>query len=109
MEFVKVADQTELPAGKMIIVVAGGQEVLLANVDGVYSAIVNKCTHRGGSLGKGVLDGSTVTCPRHGARFDLKTGKAVGDARIAFVTMKVKDEPFYPVKIEGTSILVGIP
>ena len=109
MEFVKVADTAELPLGNMKIVVVSGKQVLLANVDGSYYAIANTCTHLGASLGKGVLNGSIVTCPRHGARFDVKTGKAVGEAKIAFVPMQVGDEQTYPVKVEGTDILVRVP
>jgi 3-phenylpropionate/trans-cinnamate dioxygenase ferredoxin subunit len=109
MEFVKAVDVAELPANKMITVVVDGKEVLLANVDGSYYAIANKCTHFGGSLAQGVLEGSVVTCPRHGARFDVKTGHAVGEAKVVFVKMKVKDEESYTVKIQGTSIMVGIP
>jgi 3-phenylpropionate/trans-cinnamate dioxygenase ferredoxin subunit len=109
MEFVKVADKAELPANKMMIVVVGGKDVLLANVDGSYYAIANKCTHLGGSLAKGVLDGSIVTCPRHGSRFDVKTGKNVRGAKIGFIKMNVRDEESYAVKVEGADILVGIP
>ena len=109
MEFVRVADKAELPANKMIIVLVGGKEVLLANVDGSYHAIANKCPHLGGSLGKGVLEGSIVTCPRHGSRFDVKTGKAVRGAKIGFIKMQVKDEESYTVAVEGTNIMVGIP
>jgi len=108
MEYVKVADKTGLPTGKMIIVMVAGKEVLLANVDGACYAIANKCTHLGGSLAEGSLEGSIVTCPRHGACFDVKTGKAVGEAKIAFIKMKVKDEVSYAVKVDGTDILVGI-
>jgi 3-phenylpropionate/trans-cinnamate dioxygenase ferredoxin component len=108
MEYVKVADTTELPVNSMKMVLVGGREVLLANVDGSFHAIANKCTHLGGSLGKGSLDGSIVTCPRHGARFDVKTGQAVGEARIGFMKMRVKDETSYSVKVEGTDVLVGI-
>ena len=109
MAYVKALDTSELPAGKMAMVVVGGTEILLTNVGGSYYAIANKCTHAGGSLAKGVLEGSIVTCPRHGARFDVKTGKAVGEAKIVFMKMKVKDEVSYMVKVEGTNILVGIP
>jgi 3-phenylpropionate/trans-cinnamate dioxygenase ferredoxin subunit len=109
MEYVRVADKAELPSNKMIIVVVGGKEVLLANVDGSYYAIANKCTHAGGSLVKGSLDGSIVTCSRHGSQFDLKTGKAVRGAKIGFVKINVKDEASYIVKVDGTDILVGIP
>jgi 3-phenylpropionate/trans-cinnamate dioxygenase ferredoxin component len=109
MEYVRVADQAELPLNKMLMVVVRGKEVLLANVDGSYFAIANKCTHAGGSLAKGSLDGSIVTCPRHGSRFDLKTGKNVRGAKIGFIKINVKDETSYTVKVEGTDILVGIP
>jgi len=108
MEYIKVADKAELPANMMIMVVVGGKEVLLANVDGSYYAIANKCTHLGGSLVKGSMEGSVVTCPRHGAQFDVKTGQAIADAKIGFVKMKVKGEESYTVKIEGTDIFVGI-
>jgi len=108
MEYTKVATKDELPSNKMIMVVVDGKEVLLANVDGSYYAIANKCTHLGGSLSKGSLDGSIVTCPKHGARFDVKTGKSVADAKIGFMKMRVKNEENYTVKIEGTDILVGI-
>jgi len=109
MKFVSVLDKSELPVNQMIMVVVNGKDVLLANINGAYYAIANKCTHMGGSLAKGVLDGSLVTCPRHGARFDLRTGKAVGEAKMAFLKMAVKDEESYLVKVEGTKIMVGIP
>jgi 3-phenylpropionate/trans-cinnamate dioxygenase ferredoxin subunit len=108
MEFVKVADTSALPAGKMLMVTAGGKEILLANVGGSYYAIANKCTHLGGSLSKGTLDEGVVTCPRHGSQFDVKTGQAVSGAKFAFITMKVRNEVKYEVKVEGTSILIGI-
>jgi 3-phenylpropionate/trans-cinnamate dioxygenase ferredoxin subunit len=108
MEFVKVIDTTELPENKMVKLLAGGKEILLANVEGSYYATAHKCTHLGGPLSKGALDGNTVTCPWHGAQFDVKTGKAVGVAKIAFIKMQVKDVESFPVKVEGTTILVGI-
>ena len=108
MEYTRVADKAELPVNKMILVVVGGKEVLLANIDGSYYAIANKCSHLGGSLVKGSLEGSIVTCPRHGAKFDVKTGQAVADAKIGFVKMKVKGEESYTVKVEGTDIFVRI-
>lgn len=109
MEYIKVADISTLPAGKTILVTAGGKEILLANVDSTYFAIANKCTHLGGSLAKGTLEGSIVTCPKHGAQFDVRTGQAVSAAKIAFVKMPVKDIVKYEVRVEGTDILVGIP
>jgi 3-phenylpropionate/trans-cinnamate dioxygenase ferredoxin component len=108
MDYIKVAEKSELPPNQMKMVVVSGREVLLTNLDGAYYAIANKCTHLGGSLAKGNLVGGIVTCPRHGAQFDAKTGQAVAEAKIAFVKMKVKDELKYEVKVDGTDILVGI-
>ncbi len=108
MDYVRLIDKAELPPNKMRIVVAGDKEVLLANVDGSYYAIINRCTHASGSLAQGVLEGGIVTCPRHGARFDVKTGKAVGEAKIGFIKMKVKDEESCMFKIEGTDVMVEI-
>jgi 3-phenylpropionate/trans-cinnamate dioxygenase ferredoxin component len=106
MGFVKVADASELPPGAMKIVDVGGASVLLANVGGAWYAIANKCTHLGGSIGEGTLDGNVVSCPKHGARFDVTTGKAVGPAKIAFVKMTPKDEKTFPVRVDGDAIMV---
>jgi 3-phenylpropionate/trans-cinnamate dioxygenase ferredoxin subunit len=107
MEFVKVLNTSDLPLGKMTKVVMGNQEVLIANVAGSYYAIANKCNHLGGSLANGKLVGSIVTCPWHGAQYDVKTGQAVREAKIAFLKMKVKDEEGFTVKVEGQAIMIG--
>lgn len=109
MEYTKVAEKKEIPINTMKMVVAGGKQVLITNVEGSYYAIANKCTHIGGSLAKGSLNGSIVTCPLHGAQFDVKTGEALAEARIGFIKMKVKDEASYEVKIDGDAILIGLP
>ena len=109
MGYVRVADTTEVPVNTMTTVVAGGKEILLSNVDGSFYAIANKCTHLGGSLGKGVYEAGIVTCPRHGAKFDVRTGQSVGQAKIAIVKMNVRNEERYQVKVEGTDLLVEIP
>jgi len=109
MAFISVADIAELPANTMKVVVVDDKEILLANVDGSFYAIANKCTHLGGSLSKGSLDGSIVTCPRHGAQFNVKTGQVITGAKIGFFKMNVKDEVHYSVKVVGTDILVGTP
>ena len=109
MAYVKALDTSELAEGKMAMVAVGGTEVLLANVGGTYYAIANRCNHMGGSLVKGTLEGSIVTCPRHGSQYDVTTGQCVRGARLALVTWKVKDEVTYAVKVEGTAILVEVP
>jgi len=108
MEFVKVASAAELAPGQMKEVTAGGNKVLLANVDGGFYAIARKCPHLGGNLCKGKLEGSAVKCPLHGARFDVKTGQAVADAKLLFLKMKVRDATTFPLRVEGTDILVGV-
>jgi 3-phenylpropionate/trans-cinnamate dioxygenase ferredoxin component len=107
MEYVRVANQADCQPNKALVVVVDGDEVLVVNVNGSYYAIANKCTHLGGSLANGTLEGNIIKCPKHGARFDLTTGKAVGEAKIGFIKMKVKDEKCYTVKVEGEDLLVG--
>ena len=108
MEYIKVADQSEIPVNQMKMVKANGMDILLANLDGTFYAVANRCTHLGGSLIQGTLNEGVVTCPKHHAQFDIKTGQAVDEAKIAFVKMKVKDLQTFPIKMEGTFILVGI-
>ena len=83
-----------------------GEEVLLANVNGVYYAIGNVCTHEGGNLSKGTLQGNIVTCPKHKAQFDVTTGKVVSPPKVLFMHPKINNEPTYTVKVEGTAILL---
>lgn len=74
--FVAVARETEIAVGEVAVVDAGGRSLCIAHCDdGTWGAIDNVCTHDGGVLGEGELDGCTVECPRHGARFDLATGE----------------------------------
>jgi nitrite reductase/ring-hydroxylating ferredoxin subunit len=104
--FVKVAETSEIPVGKMKSVKLEDKEVLIANVNGNYNAIGNRCTHRGGDLSKGSLEGNIVTCPLHGSKFDVTTGKAVSGPKIAFFKAKTSDEPSFEVKIEGNDVML---
>ena len=98
-EFVRVASSSEIPLDKMKIVQYKGQPVCLANVKGKYFAVRNACTHLGGPLAQGKLEGQTVECPWHGSRFDLATGEVKrGPAQTP--------EPVYEVRSEGNSILI---
>jgi 3-phenylpropionate/trans-cinnamate dioxygenase ferredoxin subunit len=82
--------------------------ILLTKIQDEYYAIDNKCPHMGGSLYDGDLDGNNITCPRHGSVFDVRTGKSLKAAKIAFVKIKVDDTPAYPVEIEGDDILIAL-
>jgi len=108
MAFAKVAQTSEIPAGKMKRVDWGEKSILLANVAGTYYAMDDKCTHMGTDLSGGTLEGNIVTCPKHGQKFDVTTGKSIQGPKVAFLKMKGKDTWSYPVKVEGTSVLVDL-
>jgi len=75
--FVTVARVGEIPPGGVKVVRIEDQLVAVFNVDGAYYAIDDVCTHDGGPLAEGVLEGSEIECPRHGARFDVRTGSVL--------------------------------
>jgi nitrite reductase (NADH) small subunit len=77
-ERVRVASLPEVPPGTARQVQVSGRAVAIYNVDGIMHAIDGTCTHRGGPLGEGELVGKVVTCPWHGARFDVTTGAVLG-------------------------------
>ena len=108
MNYVKVAKTNEITPGNKKKINLESQEIMLVNLDGTYYALNNKCPHMGGSLADGILEGEQITCPRHGAGFNVKTGKNLHDAKILFAKMKVKDAQSLPVKVEGEDILVGM-
>jgi len=76
---VKVANVAEVPPGEMLLVDVNGDEVALANVDGTIYAISDQCTHMGGRLSQGLLEGTVVTCPLHAGQFDVATGAVVSE------------------------------
>ena len=99
--FVMVATLGDVPAGSVKYVEAGGVPLALCNVDGEIFAVGNVCTHDGGPLSGGALDDHTIECPRHGARFDVRSGAVA-------CLPAVKPIPQYPVKIDGTTIAVKV-
>jgi len=108
LAFVKVADISEIPIGNRKMVKLEGKEILLTNIGGTYYAVGNRCTHAGGDLSKGSLDGNIITCPRHGSKFDVTTGKVVSGPKILFLRPTINDEPSYEVKVDGREILLKI-
>ena len=75
---VEVARVSEIPVGTMKRVTAFNESILLSNVGGKIYATQNDCGHQRASLARGKLEGSVVTCPLHGAKFDVTTGRNVG-------------------------------
>jgi len=106
--FVEVAKVDEIPAGKMKPCIAEGKEVLVINYDGKFYAIGRRCTHRGGDLSQGKLEGKVVTCPVHGSKFDVTTGTCISGPKIGPIKLKTANETTYEVKSEGKSIKVNI-
>ncbi|MGH9338571.1 MAG: Rieske (2Fe-2S) protein [Acidobacteriota bacterium] len=76
-ELTRVASAKDIGSGQAIAVEANGQRIAIFNVNGAFHAISDTCTHRGGPLSQGKVEGSTVTCPWHGAQFDIRTGNVL--------------------------------
>ena len=98
---VKVAETKEVAPGTGRVVEAEGRSLALFNVSGTFYAIDNTCTHRGGPLGEGELAGEVVTCPWHGAQFNVKTGEVVAPPAQQGVRS-------FPVKVQGDDVLVEL-
>lgn len=108
MNYVKIADINEIPVGSKKKIETAKGTILVVNIRGDFYALDNKCPHMGGSLGDGTLEGNHIICPKHGATFDVTTGKNVRGAKIAFIKANVKDARSYPLKVEGNEILIDI-
>lgn len=100
-EFTKVATVSELPPGASRCVVIDGKKVALFNVEGELYAIDDMCSHAEASLSEGAFSGEEVECPRHGARFNVKTGEALSMPAWAPVDT-------FKVKVEGDDIFVAL-
>jgi nitrite reductase/ring-hydroxylating ferredoxin subunit len=130
-QLVDVADVNDVPAGKMKHIEEGEKEILLANPDGKVYALWDRCSHMNAPLSMGTLNGKVVTCAVHGARFDVTTGKKVGEpmaldpskfpepipeslqkmfAHSAQIQSKIKtyDQPTYETNVEDRRIKVRI-
>jgi len=96
-----VAKVSETPAGTISVHEVGDLRIALCNVNGRLYAIDDVCTHDGGSLDQGELQGQLVECPRHGAKFDVTDGRAV-------VLPAVRPVKTYPVQIDGDDVRVEL-
>jgi len=96
---VKIAEKKDIPDGSAKAVEVNGKQIALFNVCDTYYAIDDTCTHAGGSLSEGEVNGLTVSCPYHGAEFDISDGKVLGEPAEEGVRS-------YKVHIEGESISI---
>lgn len=100
-DLVAVAKADDIPSGHVRVYEVGDRRIALCNVDGTFYAIDDVCTHDGGPLGQGELEGDQIECPRHGARFDVRTGRAL--------TMPaVRPVGIYPVQVRGNEVIVSL-
>ncbi|HLC04201.1 MAG TPA: non-heme iron oxygenase ferredoxin subunit [Anaerolineales bacterium] len=103
LEYVTVATPGELGNGERKLLDIDGEIIAVFNIAGAYFAIADVCSHDDGPVAEGeVVMGTEIECPRHGARFDLKTGKALS-------LPAVVDIPSYPVRVVGDEIQIGLP
>ena len=93
--FIAVAEASAIPIGTAKQVIVGGKEIGVFNVDGEFFAMADECTHEEAFLSEGETFGAVVECPLHGARFDVRTGKALSLPAV------------YPVKTYDVRIVDG--
>ena len=97
----KVSTRSELLPGGKVLAVIDGRAIAVFNVEGEFHAIDDVCTHDGGPLAEGELDGCAIMCPRHGAKFDVRTGKALSFPAFEPVA-------HHTVTVQGDDILVAL-
>ena len=98
-QWVAVGKVDDVPAGGVRVFDTPSGEVAVCNADGKFYAIQDVCTHDGGPLGEGILEGCAIECPRHGAQFDIRTGEVLRAP--AYLPVRT-----FPVRIDDGRILV---
>ena len=101
-EFISVAAVDEINDGERLFVEIDGLPIVLFGIAGQLFAIADICSHDDGPLGDGELDGYEITCPRHGASFDIQTGKVISLPAIV-------DIPAYPTRVVDGQVEIGLP
>ena len=102
LEFIEIASVDELEIGERLFVEIDDLAIVLFNVGGEYYAIGDVCSHDDGPLGDGEVEDHSISCPRHGAEFDIRTGKVLS-------LPAVIDIPAYPVRVVSGQIQIGFP
>lgn len=97
--WVAVAKASEISPGQWQSVDVDGARIVVFNLDGEYYAIEDVCTHDGGQLTGGSIEGAEIVCPRHGARFCIRTGAALTAPAYEAVAT-------FPIKVENGNIFV---
>ncbi len=100
-DFQRVAKLSDIPDPGKLLVEVGDRLVVLFLVDGNLTCLDDLCTHDGGPLGDGTLEGHTIACPRHGAKFDIRSGAALS-------MPATEGTIVHQVKIEGEEVYVKL-
>ena len=100
--FTEIAPADSLPEGERMFIEAAGTSIVIFNLAGKLFAIGDVCSHDNGPVGDGEIEENEIICPRHGARFDIRSGKATS-------LPAVVDIPSYPVRIVAGMIEIGLP
>jgi 3-phenylpropionate/trans-cinnamate dioxygenase ferredoxin subunit len=101
-EFVSIAAENEIADGERLFVEIDGLPIVVFKIAGQLFAIADVCSHDDGPVGDGELDEYEITCPRHGASFDIRTGKVISLPAIV-------DIPAYPTRVVDGQVELGLP
>lgn len=101
-DWIDVTPRSQLAAGEYCVIDVDGTDVAVFNIDGELYAIEDACTHDGAEIASGTLEGHEIVCPRHGARFCVKTGKVLK-------APAYQDLATFPVRIENGMVQVRDP
>lgn len=99
--FYSVCSAEDLPPGERLFIEFGDTPIVIFNIAGDYYAIVDVCTHDDGPLGEGEIEDHEIVCPRHGARFDVRTGEVLA-------LPAVKGVPSFPIRVNEGVIEIGV-
>jgi 3-phenylpropionate/trans-cinnamate dioxygenase ferredoxin subunit len=102
VEYLEIMPADELPPGERIFIEVNGRSIVIFNLAGMFYAIGDVCSHDNGPVGDGQIEGNEIVCPRHGAHFDIRDGKAI-------LLPAVEDIPAYPVRVVDGMVEIGLP
>jgi 3-phenylpropionate/trans-cinnamate dioxygenase ferredoxin subunit len=102
VDFLEILPADQVPQGERVFIEVEGKSIVIFNLVGKLFAIGDVCSHDNGPVGDGEIEENEIICPRHGARFDIQTGKATS-------LPAVVDIPAYPVRVVEGMIEIGLP
>ena len=101
-EYYPVVSLDDLTSGQRIFIEVDDMTIVIFNIAGGVYAIEDRCTHDNGPLGEGEIEGFEIICPRHGARFDIRDGRAL-------TLPAIEPTRYFPTRVIDNQIEIGIP